>query len=779
MRTLPDDKRSDTKVTTKLGTRSPAPSLAPPPSSQSQFPQRPRAFFCVLDDGSSIASGFAKELVEDCEKQGSEAEGGRTVALGAGGFEVARGGGGGGGGGDGGGGPQCRLVPPSIKVMADRQAEDENGTSQRQTAEDYSASDPSARARIASRNPAAAATARPRITSYGGTPLGEPPTPGTPRTPILSRSFSSNFNSPGATFRTDDDVFVLEFGARYLRVGLGGESKPRCQMLFGPEERKRVGDFSSYIPSLTTLPQKRARLGPSHTWGYLHELWQMDLRTVDLGLMSDKIERAVRNAISEHVLVQDDVKRRLFVLAVPPVLPGPILSTLLTTLFNGYPVPPSITVLPSPLLCTMAAGLRSALVIDLGWAETTISAMYEYRQVLHRFSSRAMKRVHWKLASTLNAAVREELKARDIGSHEAQGSVTFEESEEVLFRMAWIHPDKDATADYSRSMVEIPIPSHPEISPLRIPFPRLSEPVAEMLFPGRSPGPGSIHENGDLPLCDLIYHSLLSLPIDIRGHVLPRIIITGGGSNITGMKSRIMSELTSILRDRGWDPVNDYGSAKPPDNRPNTMRKSRVRQEGPVEVDPTNIKEDATDRWQWEPVKADTSVEMRGSAEAKQAGREGADTSDEKKDVADTQQYQQTEPTNRDIDPDSTTPAHLQPPLPDPFYRPSAPPSSVTAARPQSGAPPAPPLRSVNTLGAWAGASLLSGLRVKAAAAEIERERFLAQGLAGFSLDEDRIVGAGESGVSADGGAGESAAGGGGLGGIGRKGGSAMFGGGR
>ena len=651
--------------------------------------------------------------------------------------------------------------------MADRQADDEAGSTRQQTAEDYFASDPSARARIASRNPAAAAIARPRITSYGGTPLGEPPTPGTPRTPTLSRSFSSNFNSPGASFRTDDDVFVLEFGARYLRVGLGGESKPRCQMSFGPEERKRMGDFSAYIPSLAGLPQKRARLGPSQTWGDTHELWQMDLRTLDLGFMSDKIERAVRTAISEHVLVQDDMKRRHFVLAVPPVLPGPVLSALLTSLFNGYPIPPSITVLPSPLLCTMAAGLRSALVIDIGWAETTVSAVYEYRQVLHRFSSRGMKRVHWKLASVMNAAIREELQILGIDSLEAPGSVTFEESEEVLFRMAWIHPEKDAIADYSRNIVEVPIPSHPETSPLQISFSKLSEPVAEVLFPRKSSDSNGIHENGDLPLCDLVYQSLLSLPIDIRGHLLPRIIVTGGGSNVTGIKSRVMSEMASVLRERGWDPVHSYGSANPPAKRPNTVaRKSCLKQEGPVEVDGPDDESNgpATDQTQHPDGQAKGNPDPSGESQRLQQPQGQADA------------------TNKDIDEDSTTPAHLQPPLPDPFYKPPQPPQSTftgPSSQLHTDALPTPPIRFVNTLGPWAGASLLSGLRVKAAAAEFEREKFLSQGLAGFSLlDEDRIVETGERGGSADGGAGDSAVGAG-LGGVGRKGGSAIFGGAR
>lgn len=40
-------------------------------------------------------------------------------------------------------------------------------------------------------------------------------------------------------------------------------------------------------------------------WGEKHELWKLDLRNLDLGLVGDKIARAVREAYTKLVSVMD------------------------------------------------------------------------------------------------------------------------------------------------------------------------------------------------------------------------------------------------------------------------------------------------------------------------------------------------------------------------------------------------------------------------------------------------------------------------------------------
>ena len=45
----------------------------------------------------------------------------------------------------------------------------------------------------------------------------------------------------------------------------------------------------------------------------------------------------------------------------------------------------------APVLTTVAAGLRAAMVVDIGWAETIITGIYEYREVQCSRSVRASK----------------------------------------------------------------------------------------------------------------------------------------------------------------------------------------------------------------------------------------------------------------------------------------------------------------------------------------------------------------------------------------------------
>ena len=89
----------------------------------------------------------------------------------------------------------------------------------------------------------------------------------------------------------------------------------------------------------------------------------MDLEHFHIGLMDDKFEQAVQEAYNKFLLT-DAGSARLF-LVLPSVLPHPILSSLLTTFFNPWNYP-SITLLPAPAVAAVAAGLRSALIVDIG-----------------------------------------------------------------------------------------------------------------------------------------------------------------------------------------------------------------------------------------------------------------------------------------------------------------------------------------------------------------------------------------------------------------------------
>lgn len=122
-----------------------------------------------------------------------------------------------------------------------------------------------------------------------------PGAPASPHTPL--RNISSTFGSPSA-LRAEEDVVILEFGSRYLRAGFAGDAVPKAVIDFGPEEQKRAGDYRRWEVGYEKLLKGRRE---EKSWGEAHELWRPDLRGLDLGLVGDKIDRAIRDAFTKSV----------------------------------------------------------------------------------------------------------------------------------------------------------------------------------------------------------------------------------------------------------------------------------------------------------------------------------------------------------------------------------------------------------------------------------------------------------------------------------------------
>ncbi len=130
------------------------------------------------------------------------------------------------------------------------------------------------------------------IRSPTSTLPGIPPSPHTPL-----RGISSAFGSP-SSLRAEEDCIIFEFGSRFLRAGFAGDALPKAVVDFGPEEQRRAGDYRRWAVNYEELIRQRI---PEKEWGQAHELWRPDLRGLDLGLVGDKIDRAVREAFTKSV----------------------------------------------------------------------------------------------------------------------------------------------------------------------------------------------------------------------------------------------------------------------------------------------------------------------------------------------------------------------------------------------------------------------------------------------------------------------------------------------
>ena len=528
------------------------------------------------------------------------------------------------------------------------------------------------------------------------------PNPSSPHTPL--RTFSSAFNSPSLSYRApEEESLVFEFGNRHFSAGFLNESAPRCRLGFGPEESRRVGDYRKWMPGYGERKRKRQR---ADGWGNEYELWRMDVRGLDMGLVGDKIERAVREAVTKHLLV--DVKAKKLVVVLPTLIPHPLLSTVLATLFKIFQNP-GVTLLSAPVLSTVVAGLRSALVVDIGWRETIVTGIYEYREVQEKRTTRAMRMVTLEMARLLERQdtepKKDERKPADAAKEEADDGVVtvdLEQAEEVTRRMAWCRSrsepnsasqtsqvlparlasiaedeieDQAISSNLKEStLVPIPSPSSPRLS-IQIPFSAFASPV-EIALLGKSLQRHELDDD-DQPLHKLIYRSLLSLPADVRAVCMSRIIFTGGGSNIPGLKARLLDEVTALVKARGWDPVD----GKLADQR----RRFR---------------------------------EISGNAPTVK--------------VKDVETKKPTDITDQQTSENKTaSPASLAPQLSDPIEEKIRREQDKGMKPTVSGV-----IRGVESLGAWAGASLLASLRIKGVV-EIERDAFQQHGLAGARKDAE------------------------------------------
>ncbi|KAI1139638.1 actin-like ATPase domain-containing protein [Hypoxylon sp. FL0543] len=422
-----------------------------------------------------------------------------------------------------------------------------------------------------------------------------PTTPHTPPRTIVPTTFGSP-----STLRADDEVIIIEPGSRKLRIGFAGDAAPKKVLSFGPEQQRRAGDFRAWDVGYQTDWRKRASGKP---WGADHELWQLDVRGQDLALIADKLERELRDAFTKYLLI--DSRPRRITLVLPPTLPIPLISSTFDTLFNRFQVP-SISLFSSPVMSAMAAGTRSALVIDLGWYETTVTAVYEYREVHSWRTIRAGKLLVEETYEFLTSAIRGRPSTARTERTEDKledDAVSFEECEEFATRMLWCkRPAREPTQDATEGLPTLheqdetetiaPAEDHSPMAitlnscnpPKRveIPFAQLADPCEAVFFePHLSPCCFDDHE---VPVHLLAYRALLQLPLDVRAICMSRIIFTGGCSNIIGLKGRIFDEVSLLAKERGWDPVTGKGVDQYKTNIKLRRNGNRQSTEGPTPV---------------------------------------------------------------------------------------------------------------------------------------------------------------------------------------------------
>jgi len=458
----------------------------------------------------------------------------------------------------------------------------------------------------------------------------------TPVTPP-ARYISSNFSTPGSAYGKEEDAIIIELSQRYLKAGIEGESHPQCRYDFSPTNAKRLGDYRQWLPSYTKPKESLDR------WGEGYTLWQNDLKDFDLGLLGDKLERAVQEVYNKHLLV--DAGNARLVLVVPSLLPHPVLSTILRTFFERWAYA-SITLLPTPAMALVSAGLRSGLVVDIGWEETVVTAVYEYREVRSHRSTRALKLLTKNFAAW----------AKPFLSSDHRLDLATVESFFKRVGMRVLRDVNEGTTAHPNGQLQVEWPTATFTQPVAFSEEEMRENVTQTLLGTESETP----DDEEIPLHQLIYKTLLLLPTDIRGICISRILFTGDGAENTGIPAVILKAFTDLLERCGWTDVQG--------------QKLKKRREGLSEL--AQLRQYPTDARHDDIMLSDKTIPEERYLREK---------------------VKHVQPAAHGI------------------------------------------VRQVDSLGSWAGASLLTTLKVKSFV-EIQRDRFLPNGLAGASRDFDVSV---------------------------------------
>lgn len=236
--------------------------------------------------------------------------------------------------------------------------------------------------------------------------------------------------------------------------------------------------------------------------------------------------------------------------------------------------------MPTSILTTMAAGLRSALVVDIGWAETVVTTVCEYRELQCTRSIRASKMLVENIYKKLSSVISKASTEADLSEPDSLPSL--EECEEVLERIIWCksmraqkskvespglstamgHNDLHeniaklgiTTGNEEKTIITLPLNSVMPPKTIKLPFSEFSEPCETVLF-AAGISEAELDED-ELPLHLLLYRCLLKLTVDVRSICMARIIFVGGASQIPGLKTRVTQELSSLVSSRGWNRVS-------------------------------------------------------------------------------------------------------------------------------------------------------------------------------------------------------------------------------
>ncbi|XP_071038854.1 actin-related protein 10 [Parasteatoda tepidariorum] len=318
---------------------------------------------------------------------------------------------------------------------------------------------------------------------------------------------------------------ILDIGTAYTKIGFARETGPRY-----------------IIPSEVKHPQNRNVV----------KVWEYE---------SDKelfiiLKEFLHTLYFRYLCVNPKDRRVVIVESV--LCPTIFRNTLAEVLFIHFEIP-SLVYVPSHLMALFTLGISSALVMDVGYSETSVLPIYAGVPILNTCESLL---VGGKL---IHKRIKEELEKKGLvkceNSEETRLTDPLEESvvEDIKVRTCFVTPrsrglilqahenrnrTKGGTASPDPGLEVLNPPpdvKYPLSSDKMMTVPgTLREWAAELLFEP---------DDDDKSIATLILDCLLRCPIDTRKELANNVIIMGGTSMLPGFKHSLLTEVKMLFDD--------------------------------------------------------------------------------------------------------------------------------------------------------------------------------------------------------------------------------------
>ncbi|KAL5463868.1 hypothetical protein EMCRGX_G032812 [Ephydatia muelleri] len=315
--------------------------------------------------------------------------------------------------------------------------------------------------------------------------------------------------STASLLSQEKGTVVIDIGRVYTKIGVAGEAAPR-----------------HIIRSVTILKPHGQKV----------DVWSEQLSEQEE--LYSVLCRFVQSLFLKYLVLNPKDYRVVVVESF--ICSESFRNTLAKVLFQHLCVTLAVF-MPSHLLCLFTVGRQSALIMDIGFKETTVLPVYEGIPVVVGWQSSSSAAE--ALQSSLKQLLLQNGKVKTISTGESKrfDSITVEGLdailEDILVRTCFVRPFE---CDKDRTPPSVEYPLNKEYI-LTIDG-HIRDHVTEVLFDGL---------NGN-PLQNCILESLIKCPIDTRRQLAENIIVVGGCASLQGLKHRLKSQMDYLLVQNGF-----------------------------------------------------------------------------------------------------------------------------------------------------------------------------------------------------------------------------------